>query len=65
VRKESIFFAIALLLFGVFAANVILGSARQPVFMNDVSEMLTLFGACIFFVVAVLILERDKNSTNE
>jgi hypothetical protein len=65
MRKESIFFAIAALLFSVFAANVILGSARQPVFMSDVSEMLTLFGACIFFVVAVLILEREKNSTNE
>lgn len=65
MRKESAFFAIALLLFAVFAANVTLGSARQPVFMNDVEEMLTLFGACIFFVVAVLILEREKNSTKE
>lgn len=65
MRRESPFFMIALLLFAVFAVNVILGSAHQPVFMSDVAEMLTLFGACIFFVVAVLIRERETNSTNE
>jgi len=48
-------------LFAVYFLNVLLGAMRIGVFMNDVKEMLTLFGACIFFVIAICILERQEN----
>lgn len=45
-------------LFAVFLANVLSGASGRAVFLSDVAEMLTLFAACIFFVVAVLRRER-------
>lgn len=47
-------FALALLFFAVFAINVALGAFRAGVFLNDLSEMLTLFAAVICFVVGIL-----------
>ncbi|WP_205853281.1 hypothetical protein [Zhengella mangrovi] len=45
-------------LFAVFLLNVTLGAARFGAFLSDVGEMLVLFGCCIFFVIAILGLER-------
>lgn len=47
-------FALALLLFAVFAINVAMGALRAGVFLNDVSEMLMLFAAVICFVVGII-----------
>ncbi len=45
--------------FAVFVANVVVGAAGGSVFLSDVSEMLTLFLACVLFVIAVLGRERS------
>ncbi|GAA6192668.1 hypothetical protein [Phaeobacter sp. NW0010-22] len=45
---------IALLLFATFGANVVMGSMGLGGFLGDVSEMLTLFAATIFFVAVIL-----------
>jgi hypothetical protein len=63
-RAGSLPFAIAGVLFAIFLGNVILGSMRSGVLLNDVGEMLALFGACVFFVFAVLIREREAAQTN-
>jgi hypothetical protein len=44
--------------FAVFFANVALGAAGEPPFLPDIAEMLTLFVACILFVIAILARER-------
>ena len=62
-RVEGVAFAIAGILFAVFLVNIILGAARIGVILGDVGEMLTLFGASIFFVIAVLGLERKKRDS--
>lgn len=56
------------LIFAVYFSNVVAGAAGLGVFLNDLWEMLTLFAACIAFVIATLSLEREakaraKNST--
>lgn len=56
------------LIFSVYFANVIAGAMGMGVFLNDLWEMLTLFVACITFVIATLALERAgeppaKNTT--
>lgn len=43
----------------LFFANVGLGAVRKPVILSDVQEMLVLFSANFFFVVAVLLIERE------
>lgn len=63
-RAGSLPFAIAVVLFAIFLGNVIVGSMRRGVLLNDVGEMLALFGACVFFVFAVLIREREAAQTN-
>ncbi|WP_343563665.1 hypothetical protein [Kiloniella sp. b19] len=45
---------IAIALFFVFVANVVLGSLGQTVFLGDVMEMLVLFAATIVFVAMIL-----------
>ncbi len=58
---------VALLLAGgvflVFIINVIVGSIEGFGFLSDVSEMLTLFLACVLFVIAVLARERSEELT--
>ena len=49
---------ISLGLFLLFFANVVIGSFGQAVFLSDIPEMLTLFAACIFFVIGILFRER-------
>jgi len=41
-----------------FLSNVIAGASGIGVFLSDVGSMLTLFAACICFVVAILARER-------
>lgn len=54
---------LALLLFATFSANVVMGSMGLGGFLGDVSEMLTLFAATIFFVAVILQKEAaDKKS---
>jgi len=48
---------IALALFAVFSANVMLGSAGVGVFLSDVQEMLVLLAAAVAFVAAILAKE--------
>ncbi len=45
---------LALLLFAVFGANVVLGSMGMGGFIGDVPEMLTLLAASISFVAVIL-----------
>ena len=49
----------AIILFGVYAVNVGLGSMFGSAFLNDVGEMLTLGGVAILFVMAILKEEAD------
>lgn len=54
---------VSAVLFCLFAANVALGSMGAGVVLGDVSEMLVLFAASIFFVAAILqreAAEKDK-----
>ena len=58
LRPGSLPLAAALVCFAVFVANVVAGAFRLGAFFGDVSEMLALFGASIFFVIGVV--EREK-----
>lgn len=53
----------ALLVFSVFALNVVLGSAGRVAFLGDVGEMLTLAAASILFVMAILKREAEARET--
>jgi hypothetical protein len=48
--------------FAGFLANVMIGAEGGEVFLSDVGEMLTLFAACIGFVIIVLHQEQLKAS---
>ena len=50
-------------IFLVFFSNVIAGDAGLGVFLSDVGEMLTLFAACVCFVIAFLAYERTATGT--
>ena len=45
-------------LFFLFFANVVMGSMGEKVFFSDIEEMLTLFVACIIFVIGILFREQ-------
>ena len=49
-----------ILVFGVFASNVVIGSVTRAPFLNDVSEMLVLLTAAILFVAAILKKEAES-----
>ena len=51
------------IIFLVFFSNVVAGAAGAGVFLSDIGEMLTLFAACICFVVAMLAHERSASDT--
>ncbi|MEX0345564.1 MAG: hypothetical protein AB3N20_11615 [Rhizobiaceae bacterium] len=51
-------------LFLVFFANVLVGAVTGSPILGDVSEMLILFVASIFFVVAILRREADARSAD-
>ena len=53
-------FALALLVFLVFFANVVVGGPlRRPPFLSDIQEMVTLFVAVGFFVFGTLAKEAQ------
>ena len=56
------FLLVAAALFGVFAANVLVGSSGGTAFLSDVGEMLMLLGASSPFVVAVLRSEAARKA---
>ena len=63
--KKSIIL-VPCLIFAVYFANVIAGAMGMGVFLNDLWEMLTLFVACITFVITTLALERaSENSAKD
>ncbi len=51
------------IIFLVYFSNVVAGAAGFGVFLSDVGEMLTLFAACVCFVIAFLAYERAANDT--
>jgi len=51
--------------FSVFIANVVVAATGAPAFLSDVVEMLTLFLACILFVVAILWRERSEKPASD
>ncbi len=51
------------IIFLLFFSNVIAGAAGLGVFLSDVGEMLTLFAACVCFVIAFLAYERAATDT--
>lgn len=51
-------------LFLVYFANVLLGAVTGSTILGDVSEMLVLFVASIFFVVAILRREAEARSAD-
>ena len=53
-KDGTMAFALSLLIFAIFAANVVMGAFRAGVFLNDVGEMLMLFAAVICFVIGIL-----------
>lgn len=57
--------ALALILFAIFGANVVLGSVGAGGFLGDVPEMLTLLAASIAFVAAILQREAAEKRSKE
>lgn len=58
------YLAISAIVFAVYFANVLLGAFASNAFLGDVGEMLVLFVATIFFVVAILKREADRDEKN-
>jgi len=52
--EENMYLGIAATLFGVFFLNVLIGSFGGEQYLNDVSEMLLMLSAVLFFVIAIL-----------
>ena len=50
----------SMLVFGVFASNVVIGSVTRAPFLNDVSEMLVLLAAATLFIAAILKKEAES-----
>lgn len=59
------FLTIAGIAFAIFVANVVLGAADSTMFLNDVGEMIVLFIASIFFVVAILKRESERDANGD
>lgn len=63
-RRARLLMAVAVLLFALFALNVLLGKARVsfglalPFLLDDVAEFLLLLLAALFFTLAALARER-------
>lgn len=57
--------AISVILFLVYVANVVLGAMTAAPLLSDVSEMLVLFAASIFFVAAILRREAAAKKDND
>lgn len=58
---------VAIILFGLYVANVVLGATTGAPILNDVQEMVLLFTAAIFFTAAILQREaadKDRQDKN-
>jgi len=64
VTGKNILIIVTCVIFLVFFSNVVAGAAGMGTFLSDVGEMLTLFAACICFVVAMLAHERAQTDKN-
>lgn len=51
-----------LVLFAIFALNVVMGSMGAGAFLGDVGEMLVLFAASAMFVVEILKREAARKN---
>ena len=56
---------LAVIIFAVFALNVVVGSMGGTVFLSDVGEMLVLISASAVFVVAILKKEADRKNEKD
>lgn len=54
---------VAAAFFAIFVANVLAGAVFDTSFLNDIGEMLVLFATSVAFVAAILIKERDEQTT--
>jgi len=64
VTNKNIYVTVTCVVFFVFFANVVAGATGIGVFLSDVGEMLTLFAACICFVISMLAYERAATDTS-
>ncbi len=64
MAKKNIFVLVTCAVFLVYFSNVVAGAAGIGVFLSDVGAMLTLFAACICFVIAMLAHERSETGAN-
>ena len=64
MTAKKCFITVTCVVFLVFFSNVVAGAAGLGVFLSDVGEMLTLFAACIFFVLAMLAYERSPTGSS-
>ena len=64
-QVKRLAFICSTILIIVFLANVIAGAMGQFGIISDVSEALLLFGACFFFVIAVLIKEFQEQKSSQ
>lgn len=55
----------ALICFAAFFTNVALGAAGMDAFLGDVSEMLMLAAASVFFVIGVLAREASARERRD
>ena len=59
------FLAASTTVFAIYFANVALGAFAGSAFLGDVGEMLVLFAASIFFVVAILKKEAERDEKSD
>ncbi|WP_424970732.1 hypothetical protein [Dinoroseobacter sp. S76] len=58
---------VAIILFGLYVGNVVLGATTGAPILNDVQEMVLLFAAAIAFTAAILQREaadKDRQDKN-
>ena len=61
---KNLLVIVTCIIFLAYFSNVVAGGTGAGVFLSDVGEMLTLFAACVCFVLAMLAHERSASDTN-
>jgi len=64
MASKNVFLAASCVVFFIYFANVVAGASGLGAFLSDIGGMLTLFFACICFVVAILAHERSAAGTD-
>lgn len=59
-RRGGAAFLLAAICFVFFSVNVAAGARGDGAYLGDISEMLTLFAAVLFFVMGILAREADE-----